>query len=89
MCVTRPLLSFTNSYVPSSRGENDVCESGIIGILPLPPMSSNSESPSSVTVNTCRARPTIGDLESVLTLVGGEVVYAAGDFARLERKERR
>ncbi len=31
----------------------------------------------------------IGDLESVLTLVGGEVVYAAGDFARLERQERK
>jgi len=27
----------------------------------------------------------IGELESVLTLVGGEVVYAAGDFARLAR----
>jgi hypothetical protein len=26
----------------------------------------------------------IGDLESVLTLVGGDVVYAAGEFARLE-----
>jgi predicted amidohydrolase YtcJ len=31
----------------------------------------------------------IGDLESVLTLVGGEAVYAAGDFAKLARKERR
>lgn len=31
----------------------------------------------------------IGDIESVLTLLGGEVVYAAGDFARLERRERR
>ena len=30
----------------------------------------------------------IGDLESVLTLVGGDVVYAAGDFARLEHRER-
>jgi predicted amidohydrolase YtcJ len=27
----------------------------------------------------------IGDIESVLTLLGGEVVYAAGDFARLAR----
>jgi hypothetical protein len=27
----------------------------------------------------------VGDLESVLTLVGGDVAYAAGDFARLER----
>jgi hypothetical protein len=26
----------------------------------------------------------IGNIESVLTLVGGEVVYAAGDFAALE-----
>jgi predicted amidohydrolase YtcJ len=31
----------------------------------------------------------IGDIESLLTLLGGEVVYAAGDFARLERRERR
>jgi predicted amidohydrolase YtcJ len=26
----------------------------------------------------------VGDIESVLTLLGGEVVYAAGDFAALE-----
>ena len=26
----------------------------------------------------------IGNLESVLTLLGGKVVYAAGDFAALE-----
>ncbi len=31
----------------------------------------------------------IGDLESVLTLVGGETVYAAGDFAELERRQRK
>ena len=31
----------------------------------------------------------IGDLESVLTLVGGEVVYAAGDFAKLAKAEHR
>jgi len=31
----------------------------------------------------------IGELESVLTLVGGDVVYAAADFARLERQERK
>jgi len=31
----------------------------------------------------------IGDLESVLTLVGGDVVYAAGDFAGLDRQERK
>jgi len=31
----------------------------------------------------------IGDLESVLTLVGGEIVYAAGDFAKLERQQRK
>jgi predicted amidohydrolase YtcJ len=28
----------------------------------------------------------IGDLESVLTLVGGDVVYGAGEFARLEQR---
>jgi hypothetical protein len=31
----------------------------------------------------------IGDLESVLTLVGGDVVYAAGDFAKLAPGEQR
>ncbi|MEO8464453.1 MAG: amidohydrolase [Gammaproteobacteria bacterium] len=31
----------------------------------------------------------IGDLESVLTLVGGEVVYAAGDFAKLAPEQRK
>ena len=31
----------------------------------------------------------IGDLESLLTMVGGKVVYAAGDFAKLERTEHR
>jgi predicted amidohydrolase YtcJ len=30
----------------------------------------------------------VGDIESVLTLLGGDVVYAAGDFAKLEPKGR-
>jgi predicted amidohydrolase YtcJ len=29
----------------------------------------------------------IGDIESVLTLLGGDIVYAAGDFAKLEHRQ--